>query len=122
MFESLKRWTRKHKKGLLIGAGILALAGCVVVAINGKKVEIPLSELSPEVPQTLTKVSEAISPPKSAVTKIFPRSSFIRLLPEGWRASANKLEQAEMLGILLNPGETLVDDCMVTMRVAGTAA
>ena len=35
--------------------------------------------------------------------------SHIRNLPDGWHPSAEKIFEAEKLGILLAPGQTLVD-------------
>ena len=39
----------------------------------------------------------------------FDVSEHIRNLPPGWKASAEKMAEAEMLGITLLPGQTIVD-------------
>lgn len=140
MFEGIKGWFRKHRKGVLITATVLAITGIVaILLINGKKVKIPVKELAdklvPEAPKALKPVENAanvvkqITPevPKAVETvtvevdgvlKTFPRSEFIRQLHEGWHASAAKMAQAAEMGIDLKPGETIVNACTVTMQAA----
>lgn len=140
MIEWIKSWARKHKKGIIITCGIVAVVGTIaILVINGKKVEIPVKELAdeiiPEMPKAIkpldttvdavktvapqvAQAAEDITLEVNGVLKTFPRSEFIRQLHEGWHASAEKLAQAAELGIDLKPGETLVNACTVTMHAA----
>lgn len=140
MFEKTRVWFRKHRKGVLIAATIIAITGTVaILLINGKKVKVPVKELAEK---TLPEVSKAVKPVENAVNvvkqtapeamkvaetvtvevdgvlKTFPRSEFIRQLHEGWHASAKKIAQAAEMGIELKPGETIVNACTVTMMAA----
>ena len=101
MFESIKAWARRHKRGIIITCVIVSVVGTVaVLIINGKKVTIPVKELAdkivPDIPKTAKPIETA----------------------EGWHASAEKLAQAAAMGIDLKPGETIVNACMVTKRAA----
>lgn len=123
MFASLKAWAKKHRKGIFITISVLAIAGGVVIlAINGKKVKVPIAKLAedilPKVSPELAKGAADIVVEVDGVMKTFPRSEFIRTLHEGWQASATKVAQAAEMGISLNPGETIVNACMVSMKVA----
>ena len=140
MFEKTEAWFRKHRKGVLITVTIVAVTGTVaILLINGKKVKMPIKELAeklvPERHKTLkpvetavdavqhaapedAKVAETVTAELDGVLKTFPRSEFIRQLHEGWHASAEKLAQAAEMGITLKPNETIVNACMVNMKVA----
>ena len=50
--------------------------------------------------------------------RTFPRAEHIRRLSGGRKASAEKLLQAAEEGINLSQGETLVNRCMVSRRIA----
>ena len=137
MFESIKAWARRHKRGIIITCVIVSVVGTVaVLIINGKKVTIPVKELAdkivPEIPKTAKPIETAVETVKevapqiaetvtvdvNGVLKTFPRAEFIRQLHEGWHASAEKRAQAAAMGIDLKPGETIVNACMVTKRAA----
>ena len=127
MFEKTKEWLRKHKKGVVITAVLSAVAGTVIVLLNnGQKVEVPVEQFTksfvPEVPKpshdVVKAVEETVAFKIEGVAKTFPRSEFIRHLPEGQNPSLMKLAQAAEMGIDLNPGETIVNSCMVTRHVA----
>lgn len=123
MFASLKAWAKRHRKGIVITISVLAIAGGIVImVINGKKVKVPVAKLAeglmPEVSPALAKEAVEIVVDVDGVMKTFPRSEFIRTLHEGWQASAAKIAQAVEMGIPLNPGETIVNSCMVTMKSA----
>ena len=123
MFEKAKDWFRRHRKAVIITATIIAITGTVaVLLINGKKVKIPVKELSkrilPEAPEAVSKAAEAVAVEIDGVTKTFPRTEFIRQLHEGWSASPKKLAQSASMGIDLKPGETIVNSCVVKMHVA----
>lgn len=123
MFESIKAWLRKHRKGVIITASIIGIVGGVVILIiNGKKTKMPIAEvvekLVPEKPSTLTSSTSTVTIEVDGVLKTFPRSTFIRQLHEGYQPSAAKVAQAESMGIPLASGQTIVDPCIVRMRVA----
>lgn len=138
MFERLKKWLRKNKKVVAATAVILAVTGTVVtIVVSGKKVNIPIDELGKRIiPEKNNPVNtvvsgaaqevvnqqiqdEMVSLEVDGITKVFPRSEFIRQLHEGWHASEEKLLEAAERGITLQPGETIVNPCMVTMKTNG---
>lgn len=124
MFESIKAWFRKHRKGVIITASIIGIVGGVVIlVINGKKIKMPIAEVAakmiPEAPSIPVAVVEEISTVTievDGVMKTFPRAEFIRQLHEGWTASEAKIAEAAERGIRLNAGETLVNACTVTLK------
>ena len=139
MFKRVKAWVHKHRKVLIITGVIVGILGpVVVVLINGKKVKMPVEELArqivPDAPKSAppkvptnntqdiipaaTEAADTVTVEVDGVLKTFPRSEFIRKLPEGWHASATKLAEAAQRGIELNPGETLVNPCIVTRKAA----
>ena len=123
MFGTVKKWVKEHYKGIAITVGIVAVVGGVaILLINGKKVKVPIAEMAgeflPEAPAALVKEASEIAIQTNEGIMTFPRSEFIRHLHEGWRASEAKIKQAAELGINLLPGETFVNPCMVTRRVA----
>lgn len=125
-------WVNAHKKELIIaGISIVALIA-TMLGINNKDVLLelwrnlkvpvtkpsaPVKKLSDIVPDSPT--VSAIEEEKVPVVKAMefvstPQHSFdvrghIRNLHSGWKASAKKISEAEMLGISLLPGQTLVD-------------
>lgn len=139
MFEGLKIWLKKHKKVVAATAVILAVTGTVVtILVCGKKIDIPIDELgerilpekknSPVNTAIPLATQEAVTQPLQdemislkvdGIDKVFPRSEFIRRLHEGWNASEEKLAEAAERGITLQPGETIVNPCMVTMKTKG---
>ena len=122
MFEGSTAWIRKHRKRIITTSVIGFIGGVAVLIINGKNVKIPLAEVAmeiiAEVPAPLSEVAEDITIVVDGVTKTFPRSPFLRQLYPGWQASPQKIAQAAEMGISLNPGETLVNACNVTIRAA----
>ena len=139
MFEKAKKWLSKHRKGVIITASVLAITGTVaILLINGKKVKMPVelaAKIVPEVPKAsgsvdaaleaakdvapqLSQMSDTVTIEIDGVYKVFNRSEFIRQLHDGWQASPEKRAQAAAMGIVLKPGQTIVDPCIVKMRVA----
>ena len=66
--------------------------------------------------QSSVTVIDVINPTESPVINTamtnqnpFEVSDHIRNLHEGWRASVKKLNQAEAMGIILQPGQTMVN-------------
>lgn len=123
MFESIKAWFSKHRKAVFVTATVLAITGSfAVLLIKGKKVKIPLKELAgkivPDVAVSSETVTQAVSVELDGVMKIVPRKEFVRKLHDGWTHSAAKAVEAAAKGYDLKPGETLVNACTVTMKVA----
>lgn len=137
-------WVKAHKKELII-AGISAatLIGIILCIKNRDSIEALWKSLSraiekspakvPEVSQTTIEkiahssvtVTDVINPTEIPVInttrpfqKPFDVSDHIRNLHEGRRASARKITEAEAMGIILQPGQTLVD----TYTKGGVAA
>jgi hypothetical protein len=131
--RGLLAWVKAHKQELII-AGISAatLIGITLCIKNRDSIEALWKSLSraiekssaeaPEVSQTtiekiaqssVTDVSNPTEIPVINATRTFQNSfevsDHIRNLHEGWRASAKKITEAEAMGIILQPGQTLVD-------------
>ncbi len=125
-------WVKVHKKELII-AGVSA--GVIIAVILGIKNKDALMELwetmkssikKPVAPVREIPVATPTVPvvPVAEVKELpvvelvdsskiiqypFDVSDHIRNLHPGWKASAEKLAEAEKLGIVLQPGQTLVD-------------
>lgn len=141
MEEQKKRflaWVKAHKKELIIaGISIAALIGIILGIKNRDSIKVLWKSLgraivkSPtetlEVSQTTIEkiaqssvtVTDVIHPTEIPVINMtrtfqnpFEVSDHIRNLHEGWRASAEKIVEAETMGIILQPGQTLVDAYM----------
>lgn len=123
MFDSIQPWLSKHPKIVIFTTvAITAIGISAVILIGGKKIEIPIEKLTEHIASNAVKIAKTVAPDTAlevnGVLKTFPRNSFIRKLPEGWKASAAKIAEAQRLNIALKPGETLVDACIVAMRKA----
>ncbi len=131
-------WVKAHKKELIIaGISTAALIGIILGIKNRDSIEALWKSLSRaivksptdtlEVSQTTIEkivqssvtVTDVIHPtelPVIDMTRTFQNpfevSDHIRNLHEGWRASAEKIVEAEAMGIILQPGQTLVDAYM----------
>ncbi|WP_379134595.1 hypothetical protein [Paenibacillus sp. sgz500958] len=128
-------WVKAHRKELIIaGISVTELIGIIICIKNRDSIETLWKSLSkeivksptkaPKVPQTTIEkiaqssvtVKDVINPTEISVLNTtmtfqnpFEVSDHIRNLHEGWRASANKIMEAEAMGIILQPGQTLVD-------------
>lgn len=128
-------WVKAHKNELIIaGIGVAALIGIIVGIKNRDSIEALWKSLSRviekspaetlEVSQTTIEniaqssvtVTDVITQNEIPVINVtrnfqnpFEVSDHIRNLHEGWSASAEKIKQAEAMGIILQPGQTLVD-------------
>lgn len=131
-------WIKAHKKELIIaGISTAALIGIILGIKNRDTIEALWKSLSRAIEKSPTKtlevsqttiekiaqssvtVTDVIHPteiPVISVTRTFQNpfevSDHIRNLHEGWRASAEKIVEAEAMGIILQPGQTLVDAYM----------
>jgi len=127
-------WVKAHKKELITAGVSVAVIIAIILGIKNKdallelwgslrlrasvaKSPAPVRELhditpvTPEVSIIETEkipVSEATEMVRS-VQYPFGVSEHIRNLHPGWKASAEKMAEAERLGIMLLPGQTIVD-------------
>ena len=122
-------WVKEHKKELFI-AGVSV--STIILVILGLKNQKALEEAWKSLKKLVEKVSEEICTVEAPVVQdtvsVLDKISVtraphdverhIRTLPESWKASAEKLAQAEELGIDLLPGQTLVNP----YRTGGAAA
>ena len=131
-------WVKKHRKELIIaGISATALIGIIICIKNRDSIDalwkslIRVIEKSPneapkisqttieKIAQSSVTVTDVINPIELPVINTainyqnpFEVSDHIRNLHEGWRASAKKITEAEAMGIILQPGQTLVDAYM----------
>ncbi|WP_018213176.1 hypothetical protein [Desulfitobacterium hafniense] len=131
-------WVKAHKKELIIaGISTAVLIGIILGIKNRDSIEALWKSLSraieksptetlevsqttiEKIAQSSVTVTDVIHPteiPVINVTRTFQNpfevSDHIRNLHEGWRASAEKIVEAEAMGIILQPGQTLVDAYM----------
>lgn len=128
-------WVKAHKKELIIaGISAAALIGIILGIKKRDSIEALWKSLSRAIEKSPTKalevsqttiekiaqstvtVTDVINPTEIPVintTRTFQNpfevSDHIRNLHKGWRASAQKITEAEAMGIILQPGQTLVD-------------
>jgi hypothetical protein len=128
-------WVKAHKKELVIaGISLTALIGIILCIKNRDSIDALWKSLSgtieksptetPKISQTtiekiaqssvtVTDVINSSEIPVINTTRTFQNpfevSDHIRNLHEGWRASAKKITKAEAMGIILQPGQTLVN-------------
>ncbi|EFV01478.1 hypothetical protein HMP0721_1461 [Pseudoramibacter alactolyticus ATCC 23263] len=126
-------WVKAHKKELIVAGISIGVILAVILGIKNKdalmklwadmqasirKSSVPVKELTDTVP--VIQIAPIPEVDKSPVIRIvdvnrtaqypFDVSDHIRNLHPGWKASAEKMAEAERLGIILQPGQTLVDD------------
>ncbi len=125
-------WVKAHKKELLIAGVSVAAIIAIILGIKNKdallellgslrtsltKSHAPIRELPDITPVTqAVSIVETEKIPMAEATEVvrsvqypFAVSEHIRNLHQGWKASAEKMAEAEMLGITLLPGQTIVD-------------
>lgn len=133
--KNLIKWIKTHKRELIIsGISITALIALVLGANNGEFLneiwESLLKKISKSPEKLITTVSAAAEAETTAsvvhetiadVPAIlssrseqlpFEVSKHIRNLPDGWKASAEKIATALENGIILEEGQTWVDNYM----------
>ena len=133
--KSLIKWIKTHKRELIIsGISITALIALVLGANNGeflneiwesllKKISkspeklITNDSATAEAETTASVVHEAIADVPAILSSRseqlpFEVSKHIRNLPDGWKASAEKIATALENGIILEDGQTWVDNYM----------
>ncbi len=125
-------WVKAHKKELMLSGVSIGAIIAVVLGIKNKDALIgmwttlkasiketvtPVCKLTETAPVTsVVKITEAKEIPaikRSDVNRTiqypFDVSDHIRNLHPGWKATAEKIAEAKMLGIFLQPGQTIVD-------------
>ncbi len=124
-------WINEHKKELIIaGVSITAIIAVIIRTKNDKALEKAwesLRKLVEKAPETMTKsVSVADAVPANEIGKVNIISAgraphdvagHIRNLPEGWKASAQKIATAAEHRYDLLPGQTWIE----TYRTGKTA-
>lgn len=109
----------EHKTEIIIaGVTITSIAGAVLTAINwnsfrGHNVTNLLKKGGKVNDDIIPHVSEAIENAVSSIPsngRVIDVSRHIRNLPEGWKASSEKLDSAIKAGIILGAHQTWVDD------------
>ena len=120
------QWIKAHKKQLILaGIGIAAMIALVLGIKNKDTLKTLWASLKGAVEPTAERISDAVT---TTVTEIptetpalllsnDPRVAqevrrHIRNLHEGWHASPEKLAAAREMGILLQEGQTWVDNYM----------
>ena len=125
-------WVKAHKKELIIAGVSVAAIIAIILGIKNKdallelwgslrasvaKSHAPIRELPDITPVTpAVSIVETEKIPMAEATEVvrsvqypFDVSEHIRNLHPGWKESAEKMAEAEMLGITLLPGQTIVD-------------
>ena len=128
-------WVKAHRKELIItGISVTALIGIIICIKNRDSIEALWKSLSraiekspteapkisrttiEKIAQSSVTVTDVINPTEISVINTartyqnsFEVSDHVRNLHEGWRASAKKIIESEAMGIILQPGQTLVD-------------
>lgn len=126
--QGLKGWWYRNKKTVLIVGGILAAAGASYAIyrnrhiVKGLFASIKQESFVINNPQVSVEVATPIVTPLTespqAISKIinggeaFDVSGHIRNLPNGWKATPEKIAEAAELGISLVGNQTLVDSYM----------
>ena len=127
-------WVKEHRKELIIaGAGIVAIIAVIIGAKNRAALEEIWASLrklvgkKPDIIPVSNAVSVADVAPVKDIMEInivtadrMPHdvAEHLRNLPEGWKASAEKIATAAEHGYDLRPGQTWVE----AYRTGGLAA
>lgn len=131
--KSLTQWVKEHEKELIIAGVSIAVISAVIIGIkNHKALEKVWESLRNLVEKTSDTVPVAntisfaeVTPVKDIeeigiVANRIPHSvvEHLRNLPEGWRASEEKIATAAEHGYDLLPGQTWVETYRTGGRVA----
>ena len=113
--KSCRKWIKEHKVGLII---VFIGTGVLIAAIHGMKKSASgknLVEISDKLFEEIPKEEMVISfNDKDAIGNVVKKrphevGMYVRKLPEGYKASSKKKAEADLLGISLQPNQTLVD-------------
>jgi len=119
--HKVKEWVTEHKMEIIICGGIIVCVGVGILGYRHFNSVKPI--INPIIPSTLPRSMPKIDSVNhvtdsyEAIREV-ARQGHIRVLPNGWLASASKILQAKEVGIDLNVGETLVDSCTVKLKCA----
>jgi len=124
--QGFKGWWDRNKKKVIIIGGILLVAGTsyaiykkwdtikgVLVSIEPEPIMINNPKVSVDI--QAAQVTEELLDQTETITKIinngesFDVIRHVRNLPNGWKASPEKIEEAVNLGINLLENQTIVD-------------
>lgn len=120
------QWIKAHKKQLILaGIGIAALIALVLGIKNKDTLKALWASLKGAVEPTAERISDAVTTTATEIPAETPAlllsndpcvpqevRRHIRNLHEGWHASPEKLAAAREMGILLQEGQTWVDNYM----------
>lgn len=120
------QWIKAHKKQLILaGIGIAALIALVLGIKNKDTLKALWASLKGAVEPTAERISDAVTATATEIPTETPAlllsndpcvpqevRRHIRNLHEGWHASPEKLAAAREMGIILQEGQTWVDNYM----------
>lgn len=111
-----KNFIRKHKGEIIIGTILIVVTGVIIykkwdVAKGLKAVKSVLgsAKLHTENASAVLKTTETPVVERNLGIRTIDINQFVRNLPDSWKASPKKLEQAKKLGIQLAEHQTLVN-------------
>lgn len=127
--RTANEWIKEHKAELICGGlGIVAVVGILFSIKNRDAIKVVAKgvEHLPQAPKISTDllldippVADTILPPATAnIRAPHQVSRHLRNLPEGYRASAEKIATATALGYVLQPGQTLVETYWTGQKAA----
>lgn len=127
--RTTKEWIKEHKIELICGGiGIAVVVGLLLGLKNRDAIEA-VAKGAEHLPQKapgpvaalpdITPAADIILPP-AAARKRAPHevAMHLRNLPEGYKASAEKIAVATELGYALQPGQTLVESYWTGQKAA----
>lgn len=120
------QWIKAHKKQLILaGIGIAAMIALVLGIKNKDTLKALWASLKGAVEPTAERISDAVTTTVTEIPTETPAlllsndpcvpqevRRHIRNLHEGWHASPEKLAAAREMGIILQEGQTWVDNYM----------
>ena len=127
----MRSWLKRHRKLIVVVSTTLGAIGLILKVRSSKSnIDELIVDTMPNASANTSDTSTVadviihdtqidditITIDDGGESKTFLRDSFIRRLHDGWHPSPEKLAQADALGISLNPGETIVNECTVTKK------
>jgi len=125
--QEIKQWIKDHKKEIATGT-VTIIGACIAFKfreqiaafcgfgtrcatdVTDKAVIADLTVNAAEYGET---IKDLLEEPDSKIIEI---AMFLRRLPEGWHASAEKVAEAMQMGIELPDGYTIVDSFVKTVE------
>ncbi len=112
--EKVKNWINVHKKELIVG--VVATAILIFVGLKAKELyllRIADLEEGDDFQDSIDNIEKTIE-----ITRVIEVREGIRNLPEGYKASDEKIAEAIAKGIELGPRQTIVDSYKKTIKTA----